>query len=186
MCHALENMLLTLGDTEVIERVKDYINARPDIVEDRNIWIQGMGWDQTKWGPGAGFPTAVGSNSIVHLHNTDAFQMKAEFDAEPLLRGRPIVLRRVDGHALWVSSRVIKELGSLPDHIEGGAIIRYENGKPTGEIYCLLPTDATFTSIWDQVSSWIMPWPLLNFRSGRKRCCFSTMPQLSRRHCHLD
>lgn len=146
-----------------------------------------MGWDQTKWGLGAGFPTAVGSNTIFSYTDTDVFQMKADFDVEPLLRGRPIVLRRVDGHAMWVSSRVINELGSLPDHIEGGAIIRYENGKPTGEIYSFLPTDATFThSNRVQVFSWIMPWPLLNFRSGRTRRCFSTMPQLCQRHYHLD
>ncbi|KAJ8074808.1 hypothetical protein PM082_019133 [Marasmius tenuissimus] len=83
--------------SEVIERVKAYILARPDIPEDR--WIEGMGWNQEKW-PEARFPTA------------------ADLDADPLLKGRPIALRRVDGHATWVSSR--------------GLIVRDEEGRPTG------------------------------------------------------
>ena len=53
-------------------------------------------------------------------------------DREPLLRGRPIALIRVDGHASWVSSRVLELMGKLPDKVEGGSIVRYANGKPTG------------------------------------------------------
>jgi hypothetical protein len=44
--------------SEVIERVKRFILSKPDVLNDTSIWIQGMGWDQTKW-PGAKFPTAV-------------------------------------------------------------------------------------------------------------------------------
>lgn len=43
---------------EVIERIKAYILAHPDVHADTNRWIEGMGWDQTKWA-GAEFPTAV-------------------------------------------------------------------------------------------------------------------------------
>ncbi|KIM90063.1 hypothetical protein PILCRDRAFT_2295 [Piloderma croceum F 1598] len=98
---------------EVISRLKSYIEAHPDIRDDSSRWIEGMGWDQTKW-PGAQFPTAN------------------DFDREPLLRGRPIALVRVDGHASWVSSRVLESMGELPDEVEGGSIVRYANGKPTG------------------------------------------------------
>ncbi|THH07934.1 hypothetical protein EW145_g3049 [Phellinidium pouzarii] len=100
--------------SEVLEKVVSYINARPDILGDKNVWIQGMGWDQTKWGNKGIFPAA------------------ADFDSEPLLRGRPIVLRRVDGHAIWVSPRVLKESSDLPDSIEGGEIVRDSDGQPTG------------------------------------------------------
>jgi hypothetical protein len=43
---------------EVISHLKAYIEAHPDVSDDTNRWIEGMGWDQTKW-PGAQFPTAV-------------------------------------------------------------------------------------------------------------------------------
>ncbi|KAF8878407.1 amidohydrolase 3 [Infundibulicybe gibba] len=69
-----------------------------------------MGWDQTKW-PGLA---------------------QADLDLDPLLHGRPIVLRRVDGHAHWVSTRVLELAGSLPLSIDGGLIIRNQHGKPTG------------------------------------------------------
>ena len=89
-----------------------------------------LGWDQTKW-PSTEFPMSVSKSilkskfDIFHLFQTD-------FDNEPLLVGRPIVMRRVDGHALWVSSKVIEETGELPDHVEGGEIIRDDDGKATG------------------------------------------------------
>ncbi|KAL5498212.1 hypothetical protein ACEPAH_2342 [Sanghuangporus vaninii] len=103
----------TSSISEVIEKVKDYIKARPDVLNDRNVWIQGMGWDQTKW-PTKEFPRA------------------ADLDTDPLLRGRPIVLRRIDAHASWVSKRVLEETVDLPDHVEGGTIVRDESGNPTG------------------------------------------------------
>ncbi|KAH8112103.1 amidohydrolase family-domain-containing protein [Phellopilus nigrolimitatus] len=98
---------------DVITKVENYVTARPDVLNDKNIWIQGMGWDQTKW-PSSEFPTA------------------ADLDSNILLRGRPIVLRRVDGHALWVSSRVLEDTNNLPESVDGGAIVRGDDGKPTG------------------------------------------------------
>jgi predicted amidohydrolase YtcJ len=59
---------------------------------------------------------------------------QADFDREPLLKGRPIVLRRVDGHAIWVSPRVLELSGELPDEIEGGTIVRGEDGNATGTL----------------------------------------------------
>ncbi|ESK93905.1 amidohydrolase 3 [Moniliophthora roreri MCA 2997] len=99
--------------SEVIERIKAYIIAHPDLPSDR--WIEGMGWDQNKW-PESKFPTA------------------ADLDTDPLLRGKAIALRRVDGHATWVSSRVLETMGEIPpdSEVEGGLIIRDESGKPTG------------------------------------------------------
>ncbi|KAJ6497741.1 amidohydrolase family-domain-containing protein [Mycena sanguinolenta] len=98
---------------EVIERIKAYIHAHPDVHADPDRWIEGMGWDQTKW-PGAEFPTA------------------ADLSSDPLLRGRPILLLRVDVHAAWVSERVLEILGPLPSEVGGGKIIRDASGEPTG------------------------------------------------------
>ncbi|TFK37702.1 amidohydrolase family-domain-containing protein [Crucibulum laeve] len=121
--HVIENgymMQLPLAGSnsvqEVINRIKAYINAHPDVRDDPTAWIEGMGWDQTKW-PGKKFPTA------------------ADLATDPLLRGRPIALSRVDGHARWVSPKVLELMGgddALPKEVEGGIIERDEEGKATG------------------------------------------------------
>ena len=48
----------------VVKALEDYVLAHPDLQNDKNRWIEGMGWDQTKWNGGAGaeFPTAVSSS----------------------------------------------------------------------------------------------------------------------------
>ncbi len=76
-------------------------------------WLLGRGWDQNRW-PGQQFPT------------------KASLDA--VVGDRPVVLRRVDGHASWVSSKALELAGitkSTPDPA-GGKILRDAKGEPTG------------------------------------------------------
>lgn len=58
--------------------------------------------------------------------------MKDDLDREPLLRGRPVLLVRVDCHAYWVSNAILSNLRNLPDVVDGGLIIRDGVGKPTG------------------------------------------------------
>ncbi len=76
-------------------------------------WIHGAGWDQNKW-PGQAFPT------------------RASLDAA--LGDRPVVLDRIDGHAVWLSSKAL-ELAHItaatPDPA-GGKIVRDAKGVPTG------------------------------------------------------
>ena len=60
--------------TEVIDRLKGYLENHPDIRDDTSRWIEGMGWDQTKW-PGAQFPTAV-SNSCRLRRTTESLSRK--------------------------------------------------------------------------------------------------------------
>ncbi|KAF9004323.1 amidohydrolase 3 [Cyathus striatus] len=98
---------------EVVQRVKSYVLSHPEVQSNHSEWIEGMGWDQTRW-PGEKFPTA------------------ADFDREPILRNRLISLSRVDGHAKWVSSSVLEVIGDLPDDVEGGLVVRDRAGKPTG------------------------------------------------------
>lgn len=97
----------------VVDRIKHYILAHPDIRDDKTKWISGMGWDQTKWS-GTQFPTAL------------------DLDQDPLLKDRPICLTRVDGHARWVSPRVLELMGDIPAEVEGGLIVRDKQGSPTG------------------------------------------------------
>jgi predicted amidohydrolase YtcJ len=78
-----------------------------------NEWVSGRGWDQNKW-PGQQFPTAATLDAVVG--------------------DRPVVLERVDGHAIWVSSRAMQIAGitdRTPDPA-GGKIVRDAKGAPTG------------------------------------------------------
>ncbi|MEK9136754.1 MAG: amidohydrolase, partial [Bacteroidota bacterium] len=75
--------------------------------------VGGGGWDQNKW-PGKSFPTHEALDAVA--------------------KDVPVYLRRVDGHAVWVSSKVL-ELAAItkatPDP-DGGKIIRDRMGNPTG------------------------------------------------------
>ncbi|KZT36239.1 amidohydrolase 3 [Sistotremastrum suecicum HHB10207 ss-3] len=100
---------------EVRSRIRQYILERPEVLSDTSIFISGMGWDQTKWPGGGVFPTAD------------------DLEEDSLLKDRPIVLRRVDGHAMWTSPKVLKMMNPIPETVEGGEIIRDSSGKPTGK-----------------------------------------------------
>jgi hypothetical protein len=116
---------------DIIELLKKYIATHPDIEEDRNSWIEGMGWDQTKW-EGKQFPTAV-FTAVLSIFPRDLQSIvQGQLDSDPILNGRLISLRRVDGHVRWVSGRVLEVMGNLPKTIDGGEIIRYASGAPTG------------------------------------------------------
>lgn len=38
-----------------------FIESDPELLRDKSVWIEGFGWDHTKWGSGENYPTAVGS-----------------------------------------------------------------------------------------------------------------------------
>lgn len=79
----------------------------------RGEWLLGRGWDQNRW-PQQAFPT------------------RASLDAR--VADRPVLLRRVDGHAIWVNSKALALAGvtrSTPDPA-GGKIVRDARGQPTG------------------------------------------------------
>ncbi|KAJ7679556.1 amidohydrolase family-domain-containing protein [Mycena polygramma] len=101
----------TINDT--VARVREYILRTPAILHNRDAWIRGGGWDHTSW-PGAAWPTAEA------------------LDADPVIRGRPVVLQSKDCHALWVSQRVMQLSAPFPAAVEGGVILADENGVPTG------------------------------------------------------
>ncbi|KAH9830731.1 amidohydrolase family-domain-containing protein [Rhodofomes roseus] len=109
--------VIPLEETRTVEetvlRVRDYILEHPDIRDDQNKFIEGWGWDHTKW-------------------KTQAFPTAAQFEADPVVADRLIVLQSKDGHALWVSKRVLQSIGTLPDEVPGGLIVRDASGKPTG------------------------------------------------------
>jgi predicted amidohydrolase YtcJ len=76
-------------------------------------WIRGRAWDQNLWAGGA-FPTAA--------------------DLEPASPKTPVVLERVDGHALWANAAALKAAGitkATPDP-PGGRLERLKDGSPAG------------------------------------------------------
>ena len=76
-------------------------------------WIRGRGWDQNDW-PGQAYPTRRPLDEAAPEH--------------------PVILSRVDGHAIWVNSRALA-LAGISDATptpEGGAILRDGDGHPTG------------------------------------------------------
>ncbi len=76
-------------------------------------WIRGRGWDQNDW-PERKFP-----------HHRDLDDVAGDV---------PVVLSRVDGHAVWVNQRVLEIAGITREtrDPEGGLIVRDPDGTPTG------------------------------------------------------
>jgi predicted amidohydrolase YtcJ len=96
------------SELEAARRVGERAAAQPG-----GGWIRGSGWNQVLWEGGA-FPT------------------RATLDAEA--PDRPVILNRVDVHAVWVNSRALELAGidrDTPDP-EGGFIQRDAAGEPTG------------------------------------------------------
>lgn len=92
---------------EALSRVKAWAETNPE------GWIVGRGWDQNRW-PGKGFPSAQ--------------------DLDAATGGRPAVLTRVDGHAIWANSAALKvaRISAATAEPAGGRIIRDAQGAPTG------------------------------------------------------
>ncbi|HEX2802828.1 MAG TPA: amidohydrolase [Sphingomicrobium sp.] len=90
------------------QRLRSYAAAHPN-----DPWIVGRGWNQELW-PDARFPTAADLDSIVP--------------------GRPVVLRRVDGHAVVANSAALKAAGitAATKDPTGGKIERDRQSVPTG------------------------------------------------------
>jgi hypothetical protein len=95
---------------EVIARVVARAKTAPP-----GTWIQGHGWDQNRWGD-TRFPTQEALSRAVPDH--------------------PVVLSRVDGHALLVNARAMTLAGitrATKDPAGGGGrIVRLADGSPSG------------------------------------------------------
>ncbi|AQA18731.1 amidohydrolase [Halioglobus japonicus] len=101
------NLFGTSSEAEAAQRVARFA------AQSKEPWIQGGGWNQVLWDVRE-FPTRATLDAI----DTD----------------RPIALRRIDGHALWVNSTALEMAGIHAETVDpdGGQIIRGPDGKPTG------------------------------------------------------
>ncbi|KAF2838894.1 amidohydrolase 3 [Patellaria atrata CBS 101060] len=87
---------------EVLERVRTYANENPHAGTEEE-WLRGVGWDQAAFG--GQMPIADDLASISEL------------------RGKYIMLDRVDVHCIWVSQAVLNLLPHPVKDVPGGEII---------------------------------------------------------------
>ena len=101
---------LDLVGTSSISEIKNLVSRSYD---KSNKWIEGRGWDQNDW-KNINYPTKE--------------------DLDLVAEDQPVYLRRIDGHAAWVNSKVLSicEINDKTKDPEGGKIIRDKNGFPTG------------------------------------------------------
>ncbi len=97
----------TTSIRDVQRRLSDYASGRKD------PWLSGRGWNQELWSEKR-FPTAA--------------------DIDAAVADRPVVLERVDGHAVVVNSAALKaaKITATTKDPVGGKIERDAHGNPTG------------------------------------------------------
>ena len=75
-------------------------------------WVRGRGWDQNDWAISE-FPTRR--------------------DLDALFPSRPVVLQRIDGHAVLANERALRETGMWEvEQVPGGEVLRFPDGSPSG------------------------------------------------------
>lgn len=100
---------------EVAQRIRDRLRSEAAAGTERGF-IVGRGWDQNLFSP----PQLPG--------------VKARQALDAASAGRPLLLRRIDGHAVWVNSELLRRAGITRSTVdpEGGRILRDPDGEPTG------------------------------------------------------
>jgi hypothetical protein len=103
-----------LQGTASLAELKQKLAARAD-AEPNATWIVGRGWLESRWMPPA-FPTKADLDSVV--------------------KDRPVVLWRADGHALVANSAALERAGIDRNTANppGGEISKDASGEPTGMI----------------------------------------------------
>lgn len=120
-----------IPNTETVSRVREYILSDPEVEGDVSRFVEGWGWDHTRWLLSE-WPNAVGLRIGTRELFSSLLIMQDHLENDPAVKGRKVVLQSKDGHALWVSKAVIETIDSLPHEIQGGVIVRDKNGNPTG------------------------------------------------------
>jgi predicted amidohydrolase YtcJ len=102
----MANLFGCTSTDEMVQRVKAFADAHPGLA-----WIQGHGWDQNKF-PGKNFP----DNRLLNQ----------------LFPSTPVVLGRVDGHALLANAAALSLAGIHAGQTLVGGSIETKNGQLTG------------------------------------------------------
>ncbi|QTH72418.1 amidohydrolase [Pseudoalteromonas xiamenensis] len=102
---------LDLRGMTSIKQIGEKLKAYSDHFDGE--WIVGRGWDQTLW---------------------SSQQFGSAADLDKYVGNRPVMLTRVDGHAIWVNSKAMQMAGidEKTKAPEGGEIIYAGNHQPSG------------------------------------------------------
>lgn len=110
----------TRSEQEAIKRLTSFVaksvsnNASTSAINNNSEqWVVGRGWNQVLW-------------------DKPEFPTKASLDA--VLPNRPVMLSRIDSHAIWVNSKALTLAGITADTTApaGGEIVKDAQGQPTG------------------------------------------------------
>ena len=105
---------------QIRQRILDYLDKNPAISSDS--WIKGMGWDQT-------------------LFDHPVFPSFKDLDHDERMRKFPIVLYRVDAHALWTNGKALELSKPFWANYSNKNEIIFKNGVNQG----IFLDDAMFT-----------------------------------------
>ena len=121
--HAELDVTGTQTAADVARAVAQWISAHPGQP------VTGRGWDQNDWSCAQPPQSPCGG------------QMPQASLLDPAAPDVPVMLRRVDGHAVWVNGKVLRDVAATragaalaPGGKDppGGRILRHANGQPTG------------------------------------------------------
>lgn len=103
---------IDLSGTPTLSSALERVKARAAVTP-AGQWLMGRGWDQSIWEGGA-FPSARQLDAVATDH--------------------PVYLARKCGHAAWVNSRGMEQVGitAQTEDPVGGEVVRDGEGRPTG------------------------------------------------------
>lgn len=99
------NLVGTKSYLDVLDKLKEYEK------ENKLSWIYGRGWDQNDW-------------------ENKQFPDNTELDK--LFPNKPVILKRIDGHAVLCNSKALQMAGITNQTVIAGGIIEKKNGALTG------------------------------------------------------
>jgi hypothetical protein len=102
--------ILDLVGTKSVEEITQIVSK---VYDGSERWIMGRGWDQNDW---------------------EEIQYPSKERLDKVTVDQPVYLRRIDGHAAWVNTKVLSICGidRNTEDPKGGKILHDRNGNPTG------------------------------------------------------
>ncbi|PBK59280.1 hypothetical protein ARMSODRAFT_805241 [Armillaria solidipes] len=104
------------GPYDVVKAIREFVGG-PMGPQDKREFIRGSGWDMSLW-------------------NRCIWPTAKDLEADPVIKGWPIILESENHHAIWVSSTVLKALAVRKklwiNRVHSGDILKDTKGQPTG------------------------------------------------------